>query len=63
MARHRIPKNVGPYYVIIAMAGNYAVWNRRTGKQKVYIVCHSKEQAEQICEKLNNGNHEDEIWT
>jgi len=61
MPRRRIPKNVGPYHILRAMAGNYAVWNERSGKNRVWIVCRDRAHAEEICTRLNGGEH-GEIW-
>jgi hypothetical protein len=61
MPRIRVPKNVGPYHILVASAGNYAVWNRRRGKNKVYIVCRDRAHAEEICQRLNGGEH-GEMW-
>ena len=61
MARHQIPENVGPYEVVQARAGSYAVWNNRSGKNRVWIVCRDRAQAEAVCARLNAGDH-GEIW-
>jgi len=62
MSRHRIPKSPGKCKVIITMAGTYAVFNNKTGKNKVLIPCRDKEQAEEIARKINDKDHDGEIW-
>jgi hypothetical protein len=63
MARIRIPKNAGAEFeIIVAMAGNYAVWNHKTGKNKLLIPCRDKEQAEEILRVLKEKDHNGEIW-
>lgn len=58
MASHAIPENAGPYVVSTAMAGNYIVKNHLTGKRQVIIPCRDREHPEEICERLNQGNHD-----
>ncbi len=62
MARHLIPKNAGTFRIIIAYAGNYAVVNDKTGRNEVIIACRDKEQAESLCKKLNDKDHNGEVW-
>jgi hypothetical protein len=58
MAEHIIPEKAGPYRIIKSMAGTPLVLNDRTGKTKVRIPCKSWEQAEEICRRLNEGDHD-----
>jgi hypothetical protein len=60
MPRQYIPKNAGPYVIVVAMAGNYAVTNNRR-KQRVWISCRNRAHANEICARLNAGEH-GEIW-
>lgn len=62
MARIRIPKGAGKFEVIIARAGNYVVWNKKTGGGKIIIPCRDKEQAETLCRRLNSEKRDREIW-
>lgn len=62
MAKIQIPKNLGDCEIIIAKAGNYAIWNRKTGKNKLMIPCKSKEQAESLLKKIQEKDHNGEIW-
>jgi len=62
MARIRIPKNPGQCVVIVARAGNFAVSNNKSGKNKIMIPCRDESQAEVIAAKINSGDHDGEIW-
>ena len=63
MARIQIPKNAGSdFRILIARAGNYAVWNNKTGKNKVFIACRDREQAEAVLRKLREKDYDREIW-
>ena len=46
----------------MALAGNYAVINDRTGRNKVMIPCREKQQAEELCERLNGKDRPSEVW-
>ena len=62
MGRLRIPKNAGEFKIGVASAGNYIVWNNKSGKNKVLIPCRDKKQAESIWKQLNEKDHDGEIW-
>ncbi|MFO0900393.1 MAG: hypothetical protein U0836_23410 [Pirellulales bacterium] len=57
MAEYTIPKNAGMFRVVVARAGNALVINDRSGKNAVRIPCKSREQADELCTKLNAGDH------
>jgi hypothetical protein len=61
MAKRAIPENLGHFRVQTAKAGNYIVINDRTGKNKVVIPCKDHQQAVQLCERLNAGDHNGEV--
>jgi hypothetical protein len=61
MATYAIPKNAGRFIVVVASGGHYAVWNRKYGKQQVTIPVRTKQQAQQICDRLNRGEHKGTI--
>lgn len=44
------------------MAGNYIVINDKTGRNQVIIQCRDKAHAEEICGRLNRGDHRGEIY-
>ena len=62
MARIQIPKNAGEFRIIIAMGGNYAVCNDKTGKHKLIIPCRDRVQAEAVLKRLKEKDHNGEIW-
>lgn len=62
MPRYRIPKNAGLFHVVIAMAGNYAVANDKTGGNKIVVPCRDEATAKELCRKLNDEDHDGEIW-
>jgi len=45
MSRHRIPKNAGRFEAVQARSGDWAAWNNRRGKNRVWIVCRDKAHA------------------
>lgn len=59
MPRYVVPQNAGPYKVVTARAGNPLVCNSYTGKRMVRIPCKSKEQANDLCMRLNEGKSGD----
>ena len=62
MAKITIPKNAGQFRVSrSALAGNHLVLNDRTGKNQIIIPCVSLAQAEELCRRLNAGEHNGEI--
>jgi hypothetical protein len=62
MPRKTIPKNPGTFRVTTAKAGNYLVLNDRTGKHRVRIPCRDRDQAEELCRRLNAGDHNGEVF-
>lgn len=62
MARYQIPKDVGEVEVVLTMAGIYAVWNRKSGRNGLRIPCRDRTQAEEICRRIRERDHDGEIW-
>jgi hypothetical protein len=63
MTRIRVPKNAGRQFeVITTLAGTYAVWNHKSGKNKLLIPCCNQEQALELKEILNSKERPEEIW-
>lgn len=62
MAKIRLPADPGRFKIAKASAGSYMVRNDRTGKNEVIIPCRDRDQAEDICKRLNEGDHSGEIW-
>jgi hypothetical protein len=61
VATHLIPDKAGPYRIVTAMAGNPLVTNDKTGKKRVNIACRDHAQAEEVCRRLNEGEHNGSI--
>ena len=61
MATYEIPKNAGKFIVVVAQGGHYAVWNRKYGKHEVSIPVKTKKQADEICARINRGQHNGKI--
>jgi hypothetical protein len=61
MATYDIPKNAGKFTVVVARGGHFAVWNRKIGKDQVSIPVRTKKQAQEICDRLNRGQHNGKI--
>src|SRR5205807_1535135 len=62
MPRKTMPKNAGQFRVTTAKAGNFLVLNDRTGKHRVRIPCRDREQAEELCRRLNADEHNGEVF-
>ena len=52
-----IPPNAGPYRIVTSKAGTPLVMNTQSGKNKVRIACKTKKQAEEVCLRLNENDH------
>jgi hypothetical protein len=61
MAKFTVPENVGTCLVFKGLTGMWTVGNGNSGKDRVYIPCKSKGEAEAICERLNTGDHNGQI--
>ena len=61
MATYEIPKNAGKFIVVVASGGHFAVWNRKQGRGEVTIPVKTKKQADEICKKLNRGEHDGKV--
>jgi hypothetical protein len=57
MPRYVIPANAGPYEVLTSRAGTPLVANNYNGPRKVRIPCRTKDQALEVCRRLNAGPH------
>jgi hypothetical protein len=62
MSRIRIPKNAGQFKISLSMVHTYIVTNGKSGGNRINIPCKSKEQAEKLCEKLNDKDRPEEVW-
>lgn len=61
MATITIPENAGQFRVQTARAGNLIVTNDRTGKKQVIIPVRSRAQADELCARLNAGEHNGQV--
>ena len=61
MALYKIPKNSGKFTVVTARGGHFCVWNRKTGIHEVLIPIRDRKLAQEVCQKLNNGEHNGQI--
>lgn len=43
------------------MAGNYALTNNRKSKNRVWVACRDRVQAEELLARLNAGEH-GQLW-
>ncbi|MEM8710766.1 MAG: hypothetical protein AAGG01_07415 [Planctomycetota bacterium] len=57
MSTYQIPRNVGTCRVIKSYAGTPLVTNDKSGKSKLVIPCRSWEQAQELCDRINRGDH------
>ncbi len=62
MPRITLPENPGRFRVSTAKARNWIVLNDRTGKNQVIIPCLDREQAEELCRRLNAGEHDGQVY-
>ena len=64
MARIRIQKNAGPFKIKFSGTLAYRVMNDKSGGNRIIIPCERREQAEELCKRLNNldPRKEHEIW-
>ena len=64
MGRHVLPRYLGPVKVV-RLPGNigYSVWDGRTGRSSFHLFCRDRAQAEEICRRINEHDHDGEIWT
>jgi hypothetical protein len=60
--RIRVPENVGECEIVVAMSGNYAVCNRNTGKNRFWVDCRDREQAEEVLRRIKEHDHDGELW-
>ena len=57
MARYSIPPNTGKVRVAMGVAGTYAVWNGKQGKNEFKILVRTRAQAEAVCAEINAKQH------
>lgn len=64
MAKYFVPQNVGKVRVAKGTGGAYVVWNGKQGKHEFSIPCRTRQQAQQLAERLNKGERgEIDVYT
>lgn len=61
MPEYRIPKNSGPFRIVISRAGTPLVVNDYTGQRKVCIPCRNMPHAKEVCQVLNADEHDGSV--
>ena len=61
MATYTIPKNAGRFRIEWGGRGNYRVMNDKTGKNQVIIPVYDRAKAEELCRRLNEGDHNGQV--
>ncbi|HEX8904176.1 MAG TPA: hypothetical protein VF771_05000 [Longimicrobiaceae bacterium] len=41
----------------------WTVWDGRTGRNSFSLPCRDRAQAEELCRRINEHDHDGEIWT
>jgi hypothetical protein len=57
MAQYTIPPNAGRVRVAMGVAGTYAVWNGKQGKDEFKILVRTRAQAEALTTLINSKEH------
>jgi hypothetical protein len=63
MGRITIPENPGVFRVVTSYAGTPLVMNDKTAKKQVLIPCKTTKQAEELCRRLNAGEHDGQVYS
>jgi hypothetical protein len=63
MGRIAIPENPGVFRIVSSYAGTPLVTNDKTGKKRINIPCKTMKQAEQLCRRLNAGEHDGQVYS
>lgn len=61
MAKFIVPKGIGKCNVLHHWQSLWTVSNGQRGKNAVFIPCKTREEADDICERLNTGDHNGQI--
>jgi hypothetical protein len=57
MARYNVPSNIGRVRVAMGVAGTFAVWNGKQGKNEFKILVRSRKKAEEVAKLINSKQH------
>ncbi len=58
MARYNVPPNIGKVRVAMGVAGTFAVWNGKQGKNEFKILVRSRKLAEEVAKVINSKAHQ-----
>jgi len=57
MAHYDIPPNTGKVKIAMGVAGTFAVWNGKQGKNEFKILVRTRKQAEELMKIINEKRH------
>ncbi|HEX2971745.1 MAG TPA: hypothetical protein VHP11_05400 [Tepidisphaeraceae bacterium] len=61
MPVYQIPPDARQFEIVKSKSGEYMVVSETTGQAGVAIPVHSEEQAHEVCDRLNRGQHDGTI--
>jgi hypothetical protein len=61
MPKFTVPDKPGTCHIITGLTGLPTVTNGKGGKNDIYIPCPTREIAESICQRINEGDHNGQI--
>ncbi|MGE5609359.1 MAG: hypothetical protein ACM359_08900 [Bacillota bacterium] len=61
MPIYEIPPDARRFEIVKSKSGEYMVVSETTGEAGVAIPVHSEEQAHEVCDRLNRGEHDGKI--
>ena len=63
MGRIQIPENPGQFRIEESYAGTPLITNGKSGKKKIHIPCKTMKQAQELCRRLNAGDHDGQVYS
>ena len=63
MPLYQIPPTAKRFEIVKSKAGEYFVVSETTGRGGVVIPVRDQQEAEQICDRLNRGEHDGTVET
>lgn len=61
MPLYQIPPDARQFEIVKSKDGDYLIVSQTTGQAGVAIPVHDEQQAQEICDRLNRGDHEGTI--
>lgn len=61
MAKVKVPPNTGKVKVAMTIGGKFTVWNGKQGQHEFVIICRTRQQAQEIANKINRREHNGEV--